>query len=207
MSNLSTEVNFILTLLFIFCIGLLIYRIDRRVKKEGPLVKRDGSGKSRIYALVIGFILGGFTVLEWIVGFHITLFVVLSIALIGYGLGFDHLLEIFQPKQAAPTISDIPGVEWLTVNEIKMYVQTGAKFFTFEYCLSLFTRTTILQSRIYFFKPGETYTEKIIFFCLVSIVLGWSNPVRLYKTLRTNIRGGNDVTDRVLLCTSPIRSV
>jgi hypothetical protein len=128
MPGLSEGANFTIALFFILGVGYLIYQIDRRVKKDGALVKRDGSSKSRVYALVIGLLIGGFVSLEWIVGIRIYLLLILSIALIGYGFGFDHLLEIFQPKQTRLGINEIAGIEWMTKDEIKMQVQAGAKF-------------------------------------------------------------------------------
>lgn len=199
MSGLSDKANITITLLFILGVGYLIYRIDRRVRREGPLVTGDGSRKSRRYALVIGSLLSAFVILEWYVGIRIMLFFALSIALLGYGLGFDHFLEIFQPKPPALAMAQIRGIEWMSPGEIEMQVQAGARFLAFEYCVSFFSRTRIFQSRIYFIKPKESFANKIVYFCLVSIIMGWSNPFKLYKTLRTNISGGMNVTDRVLL--------
>ncbi|MBN1319146.1 MAG: hypothetical protein JXA42_26920 [Anaerolineales bacterium] len=47
MASLSDGANLAITIFFILGIGYLIYRIDRRVRREGPLVPGDGSEKSR----------------------------------------------------------------------------------------------------------------------------------------------------------------
>lgn len=89
MPGLSDGANLTIALFFTLGVGYLIYHIDRRVKKEGALVKRDGSSKSRLYALLIGLLIGGFVTLEWIVGLRIYLLLILSVALIGYGFGLN----------------------------------------------------------------------------------------------------------------------
>jgi hypothetical protein len=198
MPGLSEEANLTIAVLLILGVGYLIYQIDRRVKKEGALVKRDGSSKSRMYALIVGLLIGGFVSLEWIVGIRIYLLLILAIALIGYGFGFDHLLEIFQPKQTQFRVNEIPGLEWMTKEEIKMQVQAGAKFVVFEYCISFFSRAGKRSSRICFIKPKESYIDKSIGYSAISLIFGWLSPVKLYKILRTNLSGGREVTQEVL---------
>lgn len=198
MPGLSDEASLTIAALFVVGVGYLIYTIDRRVKTEGTLVKQDGSSQSRIYALAIGLLIGGFVTLEWMVGLRVYFLLVLSLALIGYGFGFDHLLEIFQPQKTQLTINEIPGVEWMSQAEIRMQVQAGGKFVSFEYCLSFFFRTAKRSSKIYFIKPNDNDFAKKIGYSAISMLLGWLSPLKSVQTIRTNLAGGRNVTQEVL---------
>ncbi len=83
MPGLSDGENFTIVALFVLGIGYMIYKMDRRVKADGTLVKRDGSSKSRMYALLMGLLVASFVALGWIVGSRNYSLLILSLALLG----------------------------------------------------------------------------------------------------------------------------
>jgi hypothetical protein len=198
MPGVSTGTNLTIAVVLVLGVGYLIYQIDRRVKREGALFQRDASPKSRIYAFAVGMLIGGFVWLEWMVGIRLYLLLILAIALVGYSLGLEHLLEILQPKKTTFTVDEIEGVDWTTQDELKMQVQAGGRFVVFEYCLSFLYLTRKGRSKVYFIKAGQSYLDKSIGYIVISIFFGWTNPIILFQVLRTNFRGGKNVTSEIL---------
>ena len=198
MSGMSDEANLAIAAVIVLAIGYLIFQIDRRVRQEGTLFKRDASPKSRIYSFIIGVFIGVFVLLEWIVGIRVYLLLIVSIALIGYGLGLEQILELLQPKKTTLTINEIEGTDWQTKAELDMQIQAGGKFVVFEYCLSFLFITSKRRSKIYFIKAGENHFEKSVGYNLISILLGWLNPMKLSQVLKTNMAGGRDITQEIM---------
>ncbi|MEM7035207.1 MAG: hypothetical protein AAF629_37050 [Chloroflexota bacterium] len=199
MNELSDGTLLLITGGIVFGIFYLIFLIDRRVKKDGALIKRDASPKSRFYALLIGVFIGSFTLLTWVIGYRLYVFILISMSLLAYGLGFDYLLEIFQSDKDKFSRDKIEGIKWLSIQELNMLVQIGGRFVVFEYCIpTILFSPRIHQSKVYFFKPNEGYLFRSIGYNIITVLLGWLSPRKLIQVLKTNFSGGKDITVEVM---------
>ena len=146
---------------------------------------------------MLGVFLGGFFLLGWIAGLRLDLLLVLALALIGYGVGAPFWLALYQGQRK------IVGVESLMHGELDLYIQGGAKFITFEYCISVFVMTRVGYSDIYFVRPNESTLSKSLFYSLISLFFGWlgfpHGPIKTMRSIATNLQGGKDVTGQVLV--------
>ena len=70
----------------------IIWWLDQRVKKRGPLFSGPPSLQLKILALVLGFLFGALFVFYLSKGSLSIPFIIVSVALIAYGLGWDRLL-------------------------------------------------------------------------------------------------------------------
>ncbi|MCP4133986.1 MAG: hypothetical protein GY754_23650 [bacterium] len=74
----------------------------------------------------------------------------------------------------------------------------GAKFVTFEYCISLIIISLKFNSSTYFIIQGERTAGKSFGYSLISLLFGWWGipwgPVYTIKSLINNFSGGKDVT-------------
>lgn len=96
----------------------------------------------------------------------------------------------------------VVGADGMTVGEIKIALQLGAKFVIFEYCVSVVVMTFKRPSDIYFIRPGESAALKGLPYTLLSLILGWWGlpwgPIYTIQALATDLGGGKDVTSEVL---------
>jgi hypothetical protein len=90
----------------------------------------------------------------------------------------------------------------MTVGELKVELQSGARFIVFQYCFSLLVITYKRPSDFYFIRPGENAVAMGLVFSLISMLFGWWGfpwgPVYTIQSLKVNFRGGEDVTQNVL---------
>jgi hypothetical protein len=100
----TTDVLLIIAVILVFIVGpfWLIYKLDKHVAKKGTLFTGKPTGGVKLFAIVLGIIFAGIFIflLFYIhdVSFFAFQFLVLAIALMGYGLGFGRLLNKFQNK-------------------------------------------------------------------------------------------------------------
>ena len=96
----------------------------------------------------------------------------------------------------------IIGTEGMTVTEVNMELQKGAKFVVFQYCISIVILTFKRNSNIYFIRADENPFTKSIGYSLLSLLGGWWGipwgPIYTITALGTYIRGGKDVTQQVV---------
>jgi hypothetical protein len=96
----------------------------------------------------------------------------------------------------------IEGIQGMTVDQLNMELQRGAKFVIFQYTISLLVVTFKRPSSIYFIRAGESTVGKSIPFTLITLVGGWwgipFGPIYSVQALYTNIRGGKDLTKEVV---------
>ncbi len=100
-----------------------------------------------------------------------------------------------------PNLS-IKGIEGMTVSDVELEVQSGAKFIIFQYCISIGIMTFRRSTDVYFVRVGESAWKKGLGFTAMTFFLGWwgipwgfiYTPAVLY----TNLKGGKDVTERVI---------
>ena len=95
----------------------------------------------------------------------------------------------------------INGIDGMTADELRLELQTGAKFVIFQYCISIIILTFRRNSDIYFVKPQESTLGKSISYTLATLLLGWWGipwgPIYSIAALATNFSGGKDVTAEV----------
>ncbi|MEH2067174.1 MAG: hypothetical protein V7K47_03215 [Nostoc sp.] len=99
-------------------------------------------------------------------------------------------------------MSEIVGLEGMTVEEVNKEIANGAKFVVFLYCFSIIILSFKRNSKIYFIKAGESTLKKSLSFILISLFLGWWGiPWGIIYTVQclfTNLRGGKDMTAQVI---------
>jgi hypothetical protein len=94
----------------------------------------------------------------------------------------------------------------LSSQEIRRAIESGARFVSFPYTISALLFTTRRYSRVFFLKPGEGTTRKSLRYVALTLILGWWSLYGLFYTpltLYKNMRGGLDLTERVLLSLPP----
>ena len=97
---------------------------------------------------------------------------------------------------------EIIGLENITGSELRRELSKGAKFVTYQFCISVLIFTFKRSSDIYFIRAGENAIEQGVGFTLISLLFGWWGipwgPIYTLQALTTNIKGGKDVTQEVL---------
>lgn len=90
----------------------------------------------------------------------------------------------------------------LSVYELQQKVNDGSRFVYYPYTLSLGFFSFRLKSAVYLTHPGENTVTRRSFFTLLSFLFGWwgipFGPKYTIKAIRTNLRGGKDVTNEVV---------
>ena len=108
----------------LFVVGpfLLIYAMDRRKKKKGPLFSGKPTRGLKILAVIIGLLFACVSLYEYFFTYEIQLiFPILAIALIGYGFGATDLLTGAQNrKEPTQASTDQPAVQPLGQDEMTL---------------------------------------------------------------------------------------
>ena len=212
MDNLPTWANILLAYIVVSFVFHFIYLLDRRTKKEGLLFTQPPSTKSRIFAFLMGILLGGAFIIIWGIGYRksyeTAILAIASIALIAYSLGIDRPLAQIQTAYAQTFHPEsfmkrkrIIGINQMSSEVIKFKVKNGARFVMFEYCISPLIVTLDYDSNIFFIEPGEDARRLNLRYILISVLLGWFSilgPINTIRCLITDIRGGKDVTRQVV---------
>ena len=85
--------------------------------------------------------------------------------------------------------------------ELHREAEKGARFVYYTFTLSLLVTTLKRNSGIYMIRPGESRVKKGLPFTVLTFLLGWwaipFGPKHTVEALRTNIKGGKDITDEV----------
>jgi len=96
----------------------------------------------------------------------------------------------------------IKNIDGLSAADLQQEANQGGRFLYFTYTISLIIVTFKRTSDVYLVRRGESATGKVIAFSLLSFFFGWwgipYGPVYTVECLRTNFRGGKDVTDEVM---------
>ncbi len=104
----------------------------------------------------------------------------------------------------------IQGIEGMSVNEINLELQRGAKFVIFQYCISVIVMTFKRPSNIYFIRLGDNAIVKGIGYTLLSLLFGWWGipwgPIYTIQSLVRNLGGGKEVTKQVMASLSQTKA-
>ncbi len=96
----------------------------------------------------------------------------------------------------------IRNINGLSATDLQKEVEKGARFVYFTYAISLLFITFRRNSGVYMIHAGESVRSKGLPFTLVSVLFGWwgipYGPRYTIESIRTNLKGGKDVTDEVM---------
>jgi hypothetical protein len=85
---------------------------------------------------------------------------------------------------------------------LQQEVDKGGKFVRYAFTISLIVVTFKQTSGIYLVPAGESGWGRAALFTMISALLGWWGfpwgPKYTITSLRTNLKGGTDVTDEVM---------
>ncbi len=94
------------------------------------------------------------------------------------------------------------NVKRLSAKEIQTEIENGGKFVHYQYVISYIIGTSKNQSELKLVKQGQSAFLHSFWYNLSTIMFGWwgfpSGPSTAVKALRTNMKGGVDVTNQIL---------
>ena len=96
----------------------------------------------------------------------------------------------------------IKNIEGLSAYDLQQEAEKGGKFVYFAFTLSLLVITFKRTSGVYLVRKGERIVSKGLPFTMISALFGWwglpFGPKYTLESIRTNLKGGKDVTDEVM---------
>lgn len=96
----------------------------------------------------------------------------------------------------------IKNAENLSAEQLQEEINRGGRFVQYQYAVSFIVATIKPETGVYLIRKGESAVKKSIFFTMLSFLFGWwgipFGPTHTIAALRTNLRGGKDVTDEVV---------
>lgn len=96
----------------------------------------------------------------------------------------------------------IRNIEGLSAANLQQEADKGARFVYFPYTISLLFVTLKRTSDVYMIRAGERAASRGLRFTLISLFFGWwgipYGPKYTIDSIRTNRKGGKDVTDEVM---------
>ncbi len=96
----------------------------------------------------------------------------------------------------------IKNINQFTAADLQKEGKKGGRFVHYTYTISLLVVTFKRTSGVYLIRGNENPAAKGIRYTLLSLFLGWWSipfgPQYCFQSIRTNLRGGKDVTDEVM---------
>jgi hypothetical protein len=96
----------------------------------------------------------------------------------------------------------IKNINGLSATDLQEEVNAGARFVYYAWTISAIILTFKRTSGVYLVYPEENRISKGFIFTLITFLFGWwgipSGPKHSMESIRTNLRGGKDVTDEVM---------
>ncbi len=96
----------------------------------------------------------------------------------------------------------IRNIRGLSAEDLQREADQGARFVYYTFTISLLIVTFKRKSGIYLLRNGDNGRRKGIPFILLSFLFGWwgipSGPGDTVESIRSNLRGGNDITDEIM---------
>lgn len=109
-------------------------------------------------------------------------------------------MSAFEPS--ALVIMKIKNIDGLSARELQQEGDNGARFIYFAYTISFGVVTFKRTSDVYMIRKGESRNTRSWPFTALSFFFGWwglpFGPKYTIEAIRTNLRGGKDVTDEVM---------
>ena len=92
--------------------------------------------------------------------------------------------------------------ENITLEQLNAEVLQGAKFVTYTYVISILIMTCRVPTDIRFIQPTESRIRAGLAYTLLSLIVGWWGipwgPVYTILSVWRNLRGGTDVTEKIM---------
>ena len=96
----------------------------------------------------------------------------------------------------------IKNIDGLSADMLEQEVSKGGRFIYYAITISLIIVTLKRTSGVYLVRVGENSVIKGIPFTILSVLFGWwgfpFGPKYTIDSIRTNFRGGKNVTDEVM---------
>ena len=96
----------------------------------------------------------------------------------------------------------IKNIDGLSASDTQQAVQEGGKFVYYACTISFLIITFRDTSSVYLVRPGDQVIPKLYIFTALSFLFGWWGipwgPKYTIQALRTNLKGGKDVTREVM---------
>lgn len=96
----------------------------------------------------------------------------------------------------------IRNIDGLSADDLQEEVNNGARFIYFAFTISLLVVTFKRTSGVYLIRPRENVLKKGTPFTILSLLFGWwgipYGPRYTLESIRTNMKGGKNVTDEVM---------
>ena len=96
----------------------------------------------------------------------------------------------------------IKNITGLSADMLEQEVSKGGRFIYYAFTISLIIVTFKRTSGVYLVRAGENSVTKGIPFTILSVLFGWwgfpFGPKYSIESIRTNLRGGKNVTDEVM---------
>lgn len=90
----------------------------------------------------------------------------------------------------------------MSAEDLQQEEEKGGRFVYFMYTISILVVTFRRTSDVYLVRGGENPGRKSLPFTIVSAIFGWwgipFGPRHTIASIRTNLKGGKDVTDEVM---------
>ena len=96
----------------------------------------------------------------------------------------------------------LKNIAGLSAIDIQTEADNGAKFVYYSYTISLLIISFKRTSNVFMIPAGESATNKGLPYNVLSLVFGWwglpYGPIYTINSIRSNLKGGVDVTDDVM---------
>ncbi|HRE39442.1 MAG TPA: hypothetical protein PK977_15460 [Chitinophagaceae bacterium] len=96
----------------------------------------------------------------------------------------------------------IKNAENLSAEQLQEEVNRGGRFVHYQYAVSFIVAAIKPDTGVYLIRKGESAVKESLFFTILSLLFGWwgipFGPKHTIAAIRTNLRGGKDVTDEVV---------
>ncbi|HEV7783402.1 MAG TPA: hypothetical protein VGO58_19135 [Chitinophagaceae bacterium] len=96
----------------------------------------------------------------------------------------------------------IKNIDGMSAEDLQQEVQEGGRFVFYPYTISLVLVTFKRVSGVYLVRGKDNKMAKALPFTLLSVLFGWwgipFGPKYTIEAIRTNIKGGRDVTEDVM---------
>ena len=104
--------------------------------------------------------------------------------------------------QVREIIMKIKNIEGLSALDLQEAVEQGGRFVYFAFTVSFIFVTFRDTSDVYLVRTGDAVIPRGYIFSIVTFLLGWWGipwgPKYTIEALRTNLKGGKDVTQEVM---------
>ncbi|MEI2739442.1 MAG: hypothetical protein V9F01_11710 [Chitinophagaceae bacterium] len=96
----------------------------------------------------------------------------------------------------------IKNINGLSAEDLQLEVSNGGKFVHYPFTVSLVVVTFKRTSGVYLVRGNENVVKKGLPYTIISVLFGWwgipFGPKYTLESIRTNMKGGKNVTDEVM---------